>query len=119
MWRQSSSGVPGSDEPYDLFGLALAATDFDGDGFADLAVGVPGEDWKRDFGLGRGAVIVLYGIGRRVVGRRSAANTQDTPGIPNRREDGDLFGRSLAAGDYGRAATTTWRSESPTRSTQA
>ena len=43
LWRQSSSGIPGSDETFDLFGMALAATDFDGDGFADLAVGVPGE----------------------------------------------------------------------------
>ena len=31
-------------EAGDLFGSALAAGDFDGDGFDDLAVGVPDED---------------------------------------------------------------------------
>lgn len=43
------------DEPGDLFGAALLAQDFDGDGEADLAVGAPGEDG------GRGALYLYKG----------------------------------------------------------
>ncbi len=44
FWSQNSEGVPGGSEPGDNFGSALAGGDFNGDGFSDLAVGVPGED---------------------------------------------------------------------------
>ncbi|MGP3634420.1 FG-GAP and VCBS repeat-containing protein [Streptomyces sp. 24-1644] len=40
---QATSGVVGAAEPNDGFGSALSAGDTDGDGYADLAVGVPGE----------------------------------------------------------------------------
>ncbi|CCK28642.1 mucin-2 [Streptomyces davaonensis JCM 4913] len=44
MYNQASSGVSGSPEADDNFGYALSAGDVDGDGYADLAVGVPHED---------------------------------------------------------------------------
>ncbi|MFD7404082.1 FG-GAP and VCBS repeat-containing protein [Streptomyces sp. NPDC059866] len=43
-YNQASSGVSGSPEPEDNFGYAVSAGDADGDGYADLAVGVPHED---------------------------------------------------------------------------
>ncbi|MFE0673133.1 FG-GAP and VCBS repeat-containing protein [Streptomyces sp. NPDC058867] len=43
-YNQASSGVSGSRERDDNFGYAVAAGDTDGDGYADLAVGVPHED---------------------------------------------------------------------------
>ena len=59
LWHQDSFGVTSSVEAYDRFGSSLTVKDFNGDGFADLAIGVPGED------LGSltnsGAVHVLYG----------------------------------------------------------
>jgi predicted Ser/Thr protein kinase len=55
----SSAGVPERAEPFAHFGDALASADFNGDGYADLAVGAPGERSTR---AGRaGAVTVLYG----------------------------------------------------------
>lgn len=53
--QDSPSGMPDLAEANDFFGAALAAGDFDGNGTADLAIGVPGED------SGTGAVNVLYG----------------------------------------------------------
>jgi hypothetical protein len=51
--------VPGLTEDGDLFGTSLATGDFDGDGYADVAVGVPGEDDAS--AIDAGSVTVLRG----------------------------------------------------------
>jgi hypothetical protein len=62
-WTQESIGVPGASEDGDLFGAALAAGDFNNDGYPDLAIGVPGEDVT----LGgvaytdTGSVVIIHG----------------------------------------------------------
>ncbi|PWI11489.1 hypothetical protein DIZ27_05495 [Streptomyces sp. NWU339] len=43
-FTQATSGVSGSPEADDNFGYAVSAADANGDGYADLAVGVPHED---------------------------------------------------------------------------
>jgi hypothetical protein len=88
-------GVPGAPQTRSSFGLGLAAGDFDGDGFADLAAGAPG----RDAGADRaGAVLVLNGsrAGITTAGARWWDQSGDVPGVP---EAGDEFGTVLAAGD--------------------
>jgi hypothetical protein len=81
----------------DLFGWAIAAGDFDRDGFDDLAVGVPGEDLG---GIAdAGEVDVFYG--RYILGfDRTQVFNQDGEGVPDRVEAGDSFGRSLTAADF-------------------
>lgn len=65
--------------------------DFDGDGFADLAVGAPGEEVGS--AVDAGGVTILYGSASGL-GSRNQAITQATP------ESGDVFGFAVATGDY-------------------
>src|SRR5207244_3597033 len=44
LWHQSRPSVADSVEADDHFGAAIATGDFDGDGYDDLAVGVPDEN---------------------------------------------------------------------------
>jgi hypothetical protein len=91
--------------PGDLFGWALATGDFNNDGFADLAIGIPGYPIA-----GRpdaGAVLILYGSktgitapmvtpGTSVGGRGLFENgTGDAAA-----KRGDFFGAALATGDF-------------------
>jgi len=69
---------------------ADVAADFNNDGFADLAVGVPGENGVA------GAVNVLYGAGGGLSGTGAQVFFQ-VGGTP---EAGDRFGEALAAGDF-------------------
>ena len=46
-FHQYSPGVANKSEKNDRFGSALAAGDFNNDGFDDLAIGVPGEGYSR------------------------------------------------------------------------
>ncbi|MDP9393924.1 MAG: integrin alpha [Actinomycetota bacterium] len=107
-WSQASEGVPGSPENSDEFGSSLASGDFDRDGYADLAVGVPGED--AGGASDGGVVVVLHGSATGVSGARSQRWGQDTSGITDAPEDrgvtggderccGDRFGADVAAGD--------------------
>ena len=93
-WRQGENGIEGNREEDDLFGFALAAADFDNDGFYDLAVGAPGEDDRH------GIVHVLYGTSSGLTSARSQAWRQGHNGIRDSAEDGDLFGFSLTAADF-------------------
>ncbi|MBV7328724.1 FG-GAP repeat protein [Chloroflexi bacterium TSY] len=98
LWHQDSPGIEGSGEHDDKFGKALVAGDFNGDGLADLAIGIAEEDIEDENNAG--AVTVLYGspFGLTVVG--SQKWHQDSSGISGSAESGDQFGRALAAGDF-------------------
>jgi hypothetical protein len=90
-------------ERNDHFGYALAAGDFDGDRFDDLAIGVPNKDAVPVPGknvVNAGAVFVLKGS--RAGLRPAYRLRQSSRAIPARAEPGDHFGFSLAAGDFGR-----------------
>ncbi|MGI8329252.1 FG-GAP and VCBS repeat-containing protein [Actinomadura scrupuli] len=84
---QNSAGIPGGSEEYDGFGSALASADFDRDGYADLAIGAPGEDGGGG-PLGGGRVTLVYG-GPGGLSTRAVEITQ-----------GGGFGTSLSAGDF-------------------
>ncbi len=99
VWSQNSPGIAEIAEDNDSFGVALTTGDFNGDGYADLAVGtlehLTGSSYSAD-----GLVHVLHGSASGLTAVGSQAWTQDTPGIPGNAEQGDQFGRSLAGGDF-------------------
>ena len=66
------------------------AGDFNGDGHDDLAVGVPFEDLGSI--LNAGAVNAIYGSAKRLRPDGNQFWHQDSPGIADVAEDGDLFG---------------------------
>jgi hypothetical protein len=96
-WDQGREGVAGAVESDDRFGRRLATGDFDGDGFDDLAVGVPNEDGG---GTDSGVVNVLYGSGAGLSASGNQMWGENGPNVPGGEEDYDYFGRSLATGDF-------------------
>lgn len=89
---------PASPEPFDYFGSSLAAGDLDGDGFADLAAGAPGEDGGAQ--VDSGAVSVFYGGVLRFMPTAARTFTQGAGGLAGQARWGDQFGASLAFGDF-------------------
>jgi len=102
-WHQNKRGIQDTAETEDNFGGSLAAADFDGDGFSDLAVGIPGERPERRGQERRrsGAVAVLYGSSGGLT-TRDQLWTQASPGIPDAPAYLDNFGQSLAAANLGK-----------------
>lgn len=94
---QDSLDVPDAAEATDRFGSALVGGYFDGDLYADLAVGVPGEDLSV---ADAGAVILLKGSPTGLSGTGSQIWHQDSPGILEVAEAGDNFGYALARGNF-------------------
>ncbi|GAA3827486.1 FG-GAP and VCBS repeat-containing protein [Streptomyces phyllanthi] len=103
---QDTAGVPGAgesapitDEQYDgdQFGYSLAAGDVTGDGYPDIAVGVPGED------IGSikdaGSVVLLKGSASGLTGSGAQAFNQSTSGVPGASETLDHFGASVTLAD--------------------
>ena len=90
-------------EDGDQFGYALAAGDFNGDGWTDLAVGAPGRSkqsgvgWLFDFGA-----VEIYQVDEYYCsGQLCHTETWEQDDIFSQSsESGDQFGTALAAGDF-------------------
>jgi hypothetical protein len=83
----------GTNETDDRFGATLAAADFNGDGFSDLAVGAPGEELGA--GTPTGVVFLFLGTPNGLQPQRVI----DQTGL-GVNEAGDKFAHALSAGDY-------------------
>jgi hypothetical protein len=105
FWSQSTGGVNDNAEQGDRFGASVADGDFNGDGYDDLAVGIPGEDVGSTGDAG--AVAIIYGSSAGLKsssagdgsGRADQLWHQNVGGIEEKSESGDSFGYSVAAGD--------------------
>ena len=95
---QSTRGVPDGGETGDKWGRALASGDFNNDGFTDLAVGAPGENYGQHPEVG--AVTLLYGSPSGITTNNALRLHQNVPLVPDRNEAYDHWGAVLAAGDF-------------------
>ncbi len=118
IWNQNSPFIQGSPEDDDLFGSALAPGDYNGDGFDDLAIGVPGEgldlaivsfhDFDASinsnlFAENAGVVQIIYGSAHGLVASTQLPAQffiQGFASIEDIGELNDLFGADLSSGDY-------------------
>jgi len=95
IWHQNSAGIVQTCAAGDKFGAALTWGDLNGDGFDDLAVGVPGKSFPGASGAGQ--VHILYGSALGLTAAGDLVLTQ--PFFGDLKETGDGFGWSVAAGD--------------------
>ncbi|MFK4150020.1 FG-GAP and VCBS repeat-containing protein [Streptomyces sp. NPDC004065] len=91
---QDTAGVPGAGETYDRFGYDLDTGDVNGDGYADVAIGVMQESMS---GVSTtGAVTVLRGSSKGLTGTGSVSWHQNTAGVPGVNERYDMFGSQVS-----------------------
>ncbi|MEU9173653.1 FG-GAP and VCBS repeat-containing protein [Streptomyces sp. NPDC048420] len=97
---QSTSGVVSAATARDYFGSALSAGDTNGDGYPDLAVGVPYEEINsvKD----AGGVHVLRGGRSGLTGKNSQWFSRATAGVPGNPEQYENFGSLVRLRDIDR-----------------
>lgn len=107
-WDESTNGIMGQCIPYQHLGNALAVGDFNGDGYADYAVGITDYQGGATQNVpGVGAVLVLYGGPSGITATGNQLVAMPNSGIPKATAIGtdaaaanNHFGYNLAAGDF-------------------
>lgn len=117
QWHQNSAGVPGSAAAGEAFGYALASGNFDGDAFADLAIGIPDENV-----LGfdnAGGVYWMQGSANGIVTGNGALWHQGDGSCPEFLEANDQLGAFLAVGDFDKDGVDDLAAAAPTETVGA
>ena len=82
------------------FGTTLAAGNFNGDPYSDLAIGVPDEELPPSTAVDSGAVNIIYGSATGLSHTGTMSIGEVTHGILGGPGANDHFGAALAAGDF-------------------
>jgi hypothetical protein len=99
IWNEGSVG--GGVQSNNAFGSALAANDFNGDGYADLAIGIPNESHSGYINAGQ--VDVVYGSSSGLSTAGHAAQfIHQGGGIGGSPTSGGHYGSALSAWNFGR-----------------
>jgi hypothetical protein len=96
-WNQDSPGILDDPEYFETFGYDIGAADFNGDGFGDLAVGVPGETIDTE---PAGAVSVIYGSATGLSAAGNQLWSQGSDGIRGGLDGDDDLGLAVTTGDF-------------------
>ena len=99
VFTQDTPGILDQSETGDQFGFSVSTGDYNGDGYTDLAVGVPYEDISY---VDQGAVNVIYGSRWGLQASGDDLWTQGQGGTAGTAGARDQFGYSLASGNFGR-----------------
>ena len=99
VWHQDKPGVLDTRDVGDQFGQTLDTGDLDGDGFDDLVIGVPWEDFTRGVSVDQGAVAVLYGSAIGLTATGNQLWSLASPGIPGDIAKHDHLGEALGVAD--------------------
>jgi hypothetical protein len=99
-WTQDTAGVPGTAERGDGWGADLSLADTDGDGYADIAIGAPGEDIGTV--ADAGAAWVLHGAATGITATGAKSWDQNSTDIPGAAEKGDKWGAQVRLTDPNR-----------------
>ncbi|NND01519.1 MAG: hypothetical protein HKN91_01915 [Acidimicrobiia bacterium] len=97
LLHQSSQGIVNDAGQDDNMGYSVAVGDIDGDGFADVASGVPGESVAGY--PGAGAVSVIFGNSAGL-GPRDVLMHRNRPGIRSTAAEAAHFGRAVEIGRF-------------------
>ncbi len=97
--RSQSGAVAGLVEAGDEFGHSLATGDINGDGFADLVVGVWREDSNAAGLVDNGAINVLYGNSASLSENGSQIITQENSDVMGTGADNERFGDVVLLAD--------------------
>ena len=101
----SSASFGITPKPHDTFGWAVSSGDYDGDGYDDLAIGIPQYDRPPSEGsttpnYDAGAVVVVYGSATGLDLTDTDLWHQDVGTVIGTALRGDRFGYSLASADF-------------------
>ncbi|HEY3498425.1 MAG TPA: FG-GAP repeat protein, partial [Polyangiaceae bacterium] len=97
-WDQDSPAVNDVAEAADFFGGTLTAADFDGDGYDDIAIGVPSEDVGTIESAG--LVNVLYGSASGITSDADQVFHLNSTLIDGTADEFENFAYSLESGDF-------------------